>query len=129
MPLRYRSQEMALLIEFSRFANQRAPLMLRDFVSEKKIYQARTTVDNLAAFAEEDRDAVMALLERQGRRVPATAVADDKGLTDLDLAKAHKMVRTLTESVEEATRQFSDIVHSIGESLHEVRLEAIFFWK
>ncbi len=30
------------------------------------------------------------------------------------------MVQTLTDSVEEATRQFADIVHSIGETLHEV---------
>ena len=42
--------------------------MRQDFVSEKKIYQARTTVDNLASFSAEDREAMMQLLNKQKKR-------------------------------------------------------------
>ncbi len=107
-------------------------------MSEKKIYQARTTVDNLAAFSEEDREATLALLDKHqqqirrsssvvgsgsGRRNEGSGGGGGAGVVEpsreLELAKAHKMVRALSESMGEATRRFSDIVHSIGETLHD----------
>ncbi len=51
------------------FISDYLPWILRqDFVSEKKIYQARTTVDNLASFSAEDREAMMQLLNKQKKR-------------------------------------------------------------
>merc|ERR1711971_958010 len=52
-PMRFKAQQMAFLIEFSRFMNLRAPMMLKDFVNEKKVHQAHVALTRLRKEADD----------------------------------------------------------------------------
>merc|ERR1719412_190850 len=47
---RFQSQQVLLLTEFSRFMNKQAPRILKDFVDQKKMYQAEKTLKKLKRF-------------------------------------------------------------------------------